>query len=114
MVGHSMGGSATAATTLADRRVDVGVNMDGSFNPAVPESGLDRPFLMLGAEEQGSPGADDSWTGTWPNPPTGDAGSPWPGPSASRSPTTPRSATRSASRSVRSLEIVAAVLGRHL
>jgi len=67
MVGHSIGGSATASTMLADHRIDVGVNMDGTFFPPVPESGLQRPFLMLGAEQHGTPGNDHTWTGTWPN-----------------------------------------------
>jgi predicted dienelactone hydrolase len=67
MVGHSMGGSATASTMLTDRRVDVGVNIDGTFHPAVPDNGLGRPFLMLGAEQHGTPGDDDSWTDTWAN-----------------------------------------------
>jgi dienelactone hydrolase len=67
MVGHSMGGSAAVSTMLTDRRVDVGVNLDGTFHPGVPDSGMHRPFLMLGAEEHGTPGQDDSWTETWAN-----------------------------------------------
>ncbi|MDP9795555.1 putative dienelactone hydrolase [Catenuloplanes nepalensis] len=64
MAGHSMGGNAAARTILGDRRVDAGVNMDGGFFPAIGRP-LDRPFLMLGAEER-VPGAQRSWDESWP------------------------------------------------
>jgi pimeloyl-ACP methyl ester carboxylesterase len=64
VLGHSIGGSAAAATMLVDRRVDAGANLDGSFRPALSED-LDRPFLMVGAEEQGAPGARPDWDRTW-------------------------------------------------
>jgi predicted dienelactone hydrolase len=64
--GHSMGGAAAAATMLADPRVDAGVNLDGSFRPALDRD-LARPFLMLGTDEHGRPGQHPSWDDTWPH-----------------------------------------------
>ncbi|NYI06932.1 alpha/beta hydrolase family protein [Allostreptomyces psammosilenae] len=62
MVGHSVGGASAARTMLEDDRVDAGANMDGSFFTDL--TGLDRPFLMLGAPGPG--GADDpSWVREW-------------------------------------------------
>lgn len=63
MAGHSLGGASAATTMTVDRRVDAGVNMDGTF--FTPVDGLDRPFLMLGAEGHGEPGNDASWDRTW-------------------------------------------------
>jgi predicted dienelactone hydrolase len=65
VVGHSLGGAAAARAVQADPRFLAGVNMDGTFRPAVAED-LDRPLLMLGAEKHGRPGADESWDATWP------------------------------------------------
>lgn len=65
MVGHSMGGAAASATMLADRRVDAGVNLDGTPHIPVPASGLGRPFMMLGAAENHAPGADRKWDDDW-------------------------------------------------
>jgi predicted dienelactone hydrolase len=64
--GHSMGGAAAAATMLVDPRVDAGVNLDGSFQPALDRD-LARPFLMLGTDEHGLPGQHASWDDTWPH-----------------------------------------------
>ncbi|MEU8706062.1 alpha/beta hydrolase [Streptomyces sp. NPDC048565] len=65
--GHSIGGSASASTMLADSRVDAGINMDGTFFEPVPASGLDeRPFLMLGTDADHAPGSlDTSWDEGW-------------------------------------------------
>jgi dienelactone hydrolase len=70
MVGHSIGGASATWTMRADARVRAGLNMDGSFQPAAgddPYPPLDRPFLMLGAEVHGRPGADTSWDAAWSN-----------------------------------------------
>lgn len=51
MFGHSMGGFTAAETMLTDRRVDAGVNLDGSMSPAAgqaAEQGVTRPFLLMG------------------------------------------------------------------
>ncbi|MFD4019206.1 alpha/beta hydrolase family protein [Streptomyces sindenensis] len=66
MAGHSIGGNAAASTMVADRRVDAGVTMDGTFFDPLPARGLDRrPFLMLGTEAGHAPGADTSWDEGW-------------------------------------------------
>lgn len=64
--GHSMGGTAVAMAMHQDRRLRAGVNLDGPLglhwtDPdqllPVARAGLDRPFLLMGAQlhhEQGS------------------------------------------------------------
>ncbi|GAA1042299.1 lipase [Virgisporangium ochraceum] len=57
MVGHSAGGFTAAETMLVDRRLDAGVDLDGSMAFSfgagdfgeVVHRGLDRPFLLMGA-----------------------------------------------------------------
>ncbi|MFK4069821.1 alpha/beta hydrolase family protein [Streptomyces sp. NPDC029674] len=64
--GHSIGGASALATMTSDRRVRAGMNMDGSFHTR--PTGIDgRPFLMLGTEEQHTPGVEDgkNWDETW-------------------------------------------------
>ncbi|WP_189243254.1 alpha/beta hydrolase family protein [Planobispora rosea] len=87
--GHSYGGFTAGETMVHDRRVDAGINLDGAMataagyppgSPYVPgevtERGLDRPFLLMGAEgvdENGkplehthrNPGFDRSWADFW-------------------------------------------------
>ncbi|MFJ2438731.1 alpha/beta hydrolase family protein [Streptomyces anulatus] len=66
MAGHSIGGNAASSTMAADRRVDAGVNMDGTFFDPAPVRGLDgRPFLMLGTDPGHGPGTDASWDDAW-------------------------------------------------
>ncbi|MFD8963262.1 alpha/beta hydrolase family protein, partial [Streptomyces anulatus] len=66
MAGHSIGGNAASSTMAADRRVDAGVNMDGTFFDPAPVRGLDgRPFLMLGTDPGHGPGVDRSWDDAW-------------------------------------------------
>lgn len=85
VVGHSIGGASAAAAIVDDRRVDAGVNMDGTFQVDFPETGMDRPFLMLGSASH-EPGASDGtdWpdnrarlgaTGLWLQVPTANHGS---------------------------------------
>ncbi|GAA3112632.1 alpha/beta hydrolase family protein [Streptosporangium carneum] len=64
-VGHSTGGAAAAATMFGDARVDAGINLDGSFQPALTRD-LSRPFLMVSAEDR-SPGRRPDWDQTWPH-----------------------------------------------
>ncbi|MEU8776923.1 alpha/beta hydrolase [Streptomyces sp. NPDC048606] len=69
MAGHSIGGASAAAAMAADRRVDAGVNMDGTFFTPLPETGLGgRPFLLLGGDPALLPPdlEDDSWAKAWP------------------------------------------------
>ncbi|MEV6526662.1 lipase [Longispora sp. NPDC051575] len=65
MIGHSIGGAATAPAMLADRRIDAGAMLDGAYY--LPVTGLDRPFLQFG-EPSHAPGAGDdrSWDTEWP------------------------------------------------
>ncbi|TWD81140.1 hypothetical protein FB561_2244 [Kribbella amoyensis] len=79
MFGYSAGGFAAAETMLVDRRIDAGVNFDGTMQFGFPEGelsesakrGLDRPFLLFGAQghshkpQPGSPLNDPSWTSFW-------------------------------------------------
>ncbi|MFI5783720.1 alpha/beta hydrolase family protein [Nocardia sp. NPDC051570] len=68
MAGHSIGGASAAAAMAIDGRVRAGVNMDGSFDGAVPVAGLgQRPFLMLGTDSDSRPGGggDPSWDEAW-------------------------------------------------
>jgi hypothetical protein len=78
MFGYSLGGFAAAETMLVDRRVDAGVNLDGTLQfglgGELSESarrGLDRPFLLFGAQghshlpQPTSPLNDPSWTSFW-------------------------------------------------
>ncbi|MFJ5048713.1 alpha/beta hydrolase family protein [Streptomyces sp. NPDC088719] len=66
MAGHSIGGNAAASTMTADRRVDAGVDLDGTFFDPAPVRGLDgRPFLMLGTDPGHGPGGDTSWDDAW-------------------------------------------------
>ncbi|WP_309052600.1 alpha/beta hydrolase [Streptomyces sp.] len=67
MAGHSVGGAAAVPAMAADRRIDAGVNMDGTFWDAPPADGLGgRPFLFLGTDEFHRPGGGDtSWDTTW-------------------------------------------------
>ena len=64
--------------------MDAGVNLDGTFHVDFPETGMDRPFLMLGGASH-EPGASDGtdWpdnvarldAGQWLQVPTGNHGS---------------------------------------
>jgi predicted dienelactone hydrolase len=58
MYGHSGGGATAAESMRVDRRIDAGINMDGTlqysageFLPAARE-GLDRPFMLMGKPDQ--------------------------------------------------------------
>ncbi|MEV7281498.1 alpha/beta hydrolase [Streptomyces sp. NPDC093111] len=69
MAGHSIGGAGAATAMLLDRRIDAGVNMDGSFWDTLPAKGLGgRPFLMLGTDDDmhRPGGRDATWDATWP------------------------------------------------
>jgi hypothetical protein len=51
MFGHSMGGFTTAETMIVDRRIDAGMNLDGSMDPRAGQAsskGVDRPFALMG------------------------------------------------------------------
>ncbi|MFF7245388.1 alpha/beta hydrolase family protein [Embleya sp. NPDC008237] len=68
MAGHSIGGASAAAAMAADPRIRAGVDIDGAFHSAVPETGLrGRPFMMLGTDDDTHRpgGADRSWDEAW-------------------------------------------------
>ncbi|MEV4628197.1 lipase [Micromonospora sp. NPDC049523] len=79
MFGHSAGGFTAAEAMLVDRRIDAGIDMDGSMAYSfsandfgeVTRRGLDRPFMLMGAGlSSGQPhnhlGASD-WASFWAN-----------------------------------------------
>ncbi|MFF0575090.1 alpha/beta hydrolase family protein [Streptosporangium saharense] len=65
MAGHSVGGAATTWTMLEDRRIDAGVNLDGTFWAPIPARGLSRPFLLVGEDKNGPDGGDPTWAREW-------------------------------------------------
>src|SRR6476620_11319343 len=50
MFGHSLGGATAAATMLLDRRLDAGLDMDGSLFGKVAVTGLEKPFMLFSAD----------------------------------------------------------------
>ncbi|MDX3585019.1 hypothetical protein OG920_43265 [Streptomyces europaeiscabiei] len=58
MYGHSAGGITAAETMRVDRRIDAGINMDGTLQHSGTEylpvalEGLDRPFMLMGKASQ--------------------------------------------------------------
>ncbi|MEU8917223.1 lipase [Streptomyces nigrescens] len=58
MFGHSGGGATAAEAMRTDRRVDAGINMDGTLQYSkteflpVAREGLDRPFMLMGKANQ--------------------------------------------------------------
>jgi dienelactone hydrolase len=66
MAGHSVGGAAAAAAMEADPRIQAGVNLDGTFWPAVPAAGLgDRAFMLFGKQSDHTEGDAPDWDQTW-------------------------------------------------
>ncbi|GAA5062536.1 lipase [Thermocatellispora tengchongensis] len=66
MAGHSLGGASTSWTMLKDARVRAGINMDGAFFVPLPDKGLERPFMLMGAGEVHEPGGKDfTWGRDW-------------------------------------------------
>jgi dienelactone hydrolase len=74
MVGHSAGGIEAAETMRVDRRLDAGIDMDGTMQYAendlveAARTGVDRPFMLMGAATGGSPQThltSPSWGSFW-------------------------------------------------
>jgi predicted dienelactone hydrolase len=61
--GWSKGGTATALTMLADRRVRAGLSLDGPMQPTITAD-LDRPFMMMTAvfTRAAMPDVAEFWT----------------------------------------------------
>lgn len=72
MLGHSLGGAATAAAMLNDTRIAGGLNMDGALWGPVVQQGLDRPFMFMahtGHLRSNDSSPDDplnTWFDIWP------------------------------------------------
>ena len=73
MFGHSLGGAATAAAMLNDRRIAGGLAMDGSLYGPVVQKGLDRPFMLMAhtnhtrTDDGNSNDPNNSWFDIWPH-----------------------------------------------
>ncbi|HWO68197.1 MAG TPA: alpha/beta hydrolase [Umezawaea sp.] len=68
MAGHSAGGASTIPAMLADPRLRAGIDVDGTTQVPIPDSGLPRPFLFLGRQAQYTPGtggAAATWERDW-------------------------------------------------
>ncbi|TXS10471.1 alpha/beta hydrolase family protein [Streptomyces sp. wa22] len=65
MAGHSVGGAGALTSLLADSRISAGIDIDGTTQVPVPDSGLSRPFLFLGRQSQYSPGSGGGAVATW-------------------------------------------------
>jgi predicted dienelactone hydrolase len=66
MFGHSLGGATAAQAMYEDRRIKAGVNLDGTMAGAVVDAGLDRPFMLVAAQNHGRD-TDPSWARFWVN-----------------------------------------------
>jgi len=66
MFGHSLGGAAAAAAMFQDPRITAGVNLDGTMYGPVVNAGLDRPFMLIAAQDHGRDN-DETWDKFWAN-----------------------------------------------
>jgi pimeloyl-ACP methyl ester carboxylesterase len=64
VLGHSLGGAASAEAMLIDDRLAAGVNLDGTFFGDVVEKGLTRAFLIF-AHDGKNLTTDPSWGLIW-------------------------------------------------
>ncbi|MEU4158625.1 hypothetical protein [Actinoplanes sp. NPDC026670] len=62
--GHSAGGASALAALVNDRRIDAGIDVDGTTNsggdPVVPVTGANRPALVLTSDDH-LPDGHDTW-----------------------------------------------------
>lgn len=65
MAGHSVGGASAVTSMVADPRVRAGIDIDGTTDVPIPDSGLPRPFLFLGRQAQYTPGSGGDVVATW-------------------------------------------------
>ncbi|MFG1926486.1 alpha/beta hydrolase family protein [Cryptosporangium sp. NPDC048952] len=71
MFGHSAGGIEALETMRVDRRVRAGVDLDGTLQYAegdfvrVATTGLERPFLLMGAGASQTHRTNPSWRSLW-------------------------------------------------
>jgi pimeloyl-ACP methyl ester carboxylesterase len=62
--GHSLGGATAAAATLADKRLNGAINLDGTFFGALLSKGAAKP-LMIVSHDGKNLTTDDSWSSAW-------------------------------------------------
>ncbi|BEL06973.1 hypothetical protein Q0Z83_051640 [Actinoplanes sichuanensis] len=64
VAGHSAGGASALAALVRDRRIDAGIDVDGTTNsggdPVVPVTGVNRPALVLTSDDH-LPDGHDQW-----------------------------------------------------
>jgi dienelactone hydrolase len=60
LAGHSFGGAVAAEAMRLNQGVSAGINLDGTMHGRVVDTGLDRPFLLLGSD--GHEEQDPTWT----------------------------------------------------
>ncbi|MFI6699185.1 alpha/beta hydrolase family protein [Streptomyces sp. NPDC050509] len=65
MAGHSVGGASAVTSMVADPRIRAGIDIDGTTQVPIPDSGLSRPFLFLGRQAQYTPGSGGDAVATW-------------------------------------------------
>ncbi|MDJ0382020.1 hypothetical protein [Streptomyces sp. G-G2] len=61
--GHSLGGATAAAAMYAGLPVVAGADLDGTLFGEVVTRGLDKPFMLFGADTED----DTSWQSAWPH-----------------------------------------------
>jgi predicted dienelactone hydrolase len=64
MFGWSIGGATAAGAMFADRRIDAGIDMDGTLYGPVVSGGLDRPFVLMSSQDHNRDN-DPSWARFW-------------------------------------------------
>ncbi|KAF3001191.1 hypothetical protein E8E13_000186 [Curvularia kusanoi] len=64
-LGHSFGGAAAAGAMLQNPVIGGGINLDGSMFGPVLQSGLNRPFMLMGHDNKTQEN-DPSWKTVWP------------------------------------------------
>jgi hypothetical protein len=62
--GFSMGGAAAAGAMLDDLRIKAGADLDGTIYGPVVTKGLNRPFLLISAQDNGR-NVDSTWASFW-------------------------------------------------
>ncbi|MFJ8232226.1 alpha/beta hydrolase family protein [Streptomyces sp. NPDC094448] len=67
MIGHSLGGAATAAAMHADGRIAAGASLDGGAAGPVVDAGLDRPFLVVDTYGKGGMESNPALRTFWSN-----------------------------------------------
>lgn len=66
IIGHSFGGAAAATAMQQIPFIRGGLNIDGTMFGSVLETGLKRPFMLIGHENK-TQATDPSWKQIWPH-----------------------------------------------